>query len=209
MVDTVSSVPDSTASNPIFWKAILKKCQLENVNVEFSMPTDSMHIIASVGDFQLDDVSVDLGRQIYALNRLDLVETSLRYQQGSINQTDTLDFSNLFFNEIHIGLDSIYSQGKEFYGVIRDISMREQSGLHIASTQGRFQSDSISISVPNLLIETDYSNVNLRFSSLWEFLDNPKEGVFEAELRASLAPEDLFIIVPSFPEKFQKDFPSK
>ena len=207
MVDTVSSVPDSTASNPIFWKAILKKCQLENVNVEFSMPTDSMHIIASVGDFQLDDVSVDLGRQIYALNRLDLVETSLRYQQGSINQTDTLDFSNLFFNEIHIGLDSIYSQGKEFYGVIRDISMREQSGLHIASTQGRFQSDSISISVPNLLIKTDYSNLNLRFSSLWEFLDNPKEGVFEAELRASLAPEDLFIIVPSFPEKFQKDFP--
>ncbi len=207
--DTATTPPDTTETAPLAWIALLKQCQLKNVKVDFSMPLDSLSMSASIGDFQLSGVDVDLGKEIYALKRLRLDKSTLSFQQGSVVDTEGFNPSNLVLRDMQIALDSIYNRGKEVRGIIRNVSMKEQSGLNITSAKGKLYSDSLSIAIPELLLQTDYSKIKLKASSLWEFIESPTRGNFKVELSSSINREDILLFVPDLPEKFKKDFPEQ
>ena len=209
ITDTVSTPPDTATTAPIAWVALLKQGQLKNVKVDFSIPQDSLSLQASIGDFQLSGVNVDLAKEIYSLKRLRLDKSSLSFQQGNVADTPGFNPSNLSFSDMQIAVDSVYNRGKEIKGDIRNLSMKEQSGLNIAAVKGRFQSDSLSVVVPNLWVQTDYSKIQIKASSLWKFIENPTQGNFKAQIAASINREDLFLLAPNFPDKFMEDFPKE
>ena len=208
-IDSLTSSPDTTASAPISWMGALKHLELENINVAVSLPMDSVNLDATIGDFKLSGVKVDLGKETYALNHLVLDNTSISYQRGDFVETEGLNPDNIFLSDLHLAFDSLYYKGKEIKGILNDLSFQEHSGLHLASAKGSFQSDSTSMNLSDFYLKTDHSRINVKASSLWEFVNNPQKGRFEAQIKASLASEDLFVIAPDFPEKFKEEFPKK
>lgn len=208
-IDSLASSSDTTASAPINWMGAIKQLQLKNINVAVSLPGDSVNVGTSIGDFELSGVKVDLANELYALNRLALSETSLSYQKGELVEVKGFNPENISLRNVHIACDSLYYQGKEMKGVLKDLSFRDHSGLHLASAKGRFLSDSISIDLSHLDIKTDHSNLYLKASALWEFIEDPRKGHFETRVLGSLASEDLFVVVSDLPEKFQEEFPEQ
>lgn len=208
-IDSLTSSSDTTTSTPINWIGALEHLELKNINIDVSMPLDSINIGAFISDFNISGVNVDLANEIYALNYFDISKTSLSYQKGEVVETRGFNPENISLSGVHVALDSLYYKGKEMKGVLTNLSFQEHSGLHLASAKGNFKSDSLSMDLSDLFLETDYSSISVKASSSWEFIDDPQKGNFEAQIKASLASEDLFVVVSDFPEKFKQEFPEQ
>lgn len=68
--------------------------------------------------------------------------------------------------------------------IIREVTMNERSGLSITSLTGHlFSNDSI-IRVPNLILKTPHSEMNLTAQTYWELINIPTTGRLTARFNA-------------------------
>ena len=206
-----TSATDTTATDPLFWKIMLKKANFDNVSFSLAMPLDSLNMNLALGEASLREGFVDLHKSSYSLDRIYIKKGKVGYTSGNqaVETEETAGFnpSNIQLSDIKIGMNSIYFEGDQLRANIVDFVMKERSGLEIIGTKGKLLADEKHISIPTFEIKTADSHLQMNASANWSLSNIDTNGSIKADFLANISKKDLFKFVPDFPDEFKKAFP--
>ena len=206
IADTTAT--DTTVSEPLYWKFMLQKANLENVSVNLNMPLDSMNVGVKIGSAQLIDGIVDLKKEAYSLQRISINNSAANYISGEGIQTEGFDPSYISLSGLNIRLDSIFYCDNIVKAEIKDFKMRERSGIEILSASGKILADNEQVKVKDLELKTTDSYISLKADAGWNISEITNDGNISARLMADIGKNDIFRLVYNMPDEFKKDFPS-
>ena len=214
LTDTTTTPEDSTSTLPP-WKITLHRLNLEEIGVNLQMPLDSMQLSTEVGHLQVSETVADLNRESYGMKHLLIAGTSVKLDRGTPYLTDSLshprtrglDPSHIALQQIHAEIDSAYFCGRNLYGVIRQFTLSEQSGLTVSSLTARLQADSSRIQLPYFQLLTPHSEINLSADTYWELIDLPTTSHLSTRLDARIGKQDVLLLAGDLPESFKAAYP--
>lgn len=198
MADMVEKDKDTTAT-PFRWRAELRSLKLRNVSFDMIDPKDSLHVLSVIKNADARDAKADFNKQVYTLSRFSLSKSSFEYIQGRNLAKRGINPSHIAVRNLDLKIHSLESKGKKLNGVISNISFVERSGLNITSLSARIYSNDKTITVPQLQIETPYSNITLSAKTDWETLQNSTKGIMQAKLNAHIGLRDVLFTVGKLP----------
>lgn len=214
IADTAAA--DTTAGEPLYWQFMLQKADLENVAINLSMPLDSMNMGVNIGSAALTEGLVDLRKEAYSIQKFIIRNSSAGYASGSGQPAEGFDPSHIAIAGLNIGLDSIYYCGNEIKAEIKELRMKERSGLEIISGGGVVTANDERIDVSGLELKTTDSYLSVQAGAGWNIsqLTNRQsqinnDGSIQARIMADIGKNDLFRFVTGMPEDLRKDFPAE
>ncbi|NDV59878.1 translocation/assembly module TamB [Bacteroides sp. 519] len=111
--------------------------------------------------------------------------------------------------------DILADLGQQLYSV-QNISINNTRAIYgqdnivnISSMSGQFYMDSVKLMVPNLNLQTPYSELNLRAQTLWNSNTPFDINSLEAYFDARLGKQDVLLFAGNMPASFQKDYPEQ
>ena len=207
MADT--SAADTTESEPLYWKIQIDRVSIENVEVSVDMPLDTMDFGVSVGRARLTGGYVDLHKSAYSADQLLLENGGATFNSGILPRAEKgLDPSHIAISDMFVNVDSIYYCGEDINALITDFSLKEISGLQVKSTAGHLVSNSQAISLPQLRLTTNSSEIEISASVDWAAADMQKEGALAASLMAKIGKEDMMLLLGDQDEEFRENYPT-
>lgn len=207
IADTAAA--DTTAGEPLYWKFMLHEANLENVAINLSMPLDSMNMGVNIGSAALTEGLVDLRKEAYSIQKFRIRNSSAGYASGSGQTTEGFDPSYIAIAGLNIGLDSIYYCGNEIKAEIKELRMKERSGLEIISAGGVVTANDERIDVSGLELRTTDSYLSVQAGAGWNISQINNDGSISVRIMADIGKNDLFRFVTGMPEDFRKDFPAE
>ncbi len=214
IADTAAA--DTTAGEPLYWQFMLQKANLENVAINLSMPLDSMNMGVNIGSATLTEGLVDLRKEAYSIQKFRINNSSASYVSGNEKPAEGFDPSYIAIAGLNIGLDSIYYCGNEIKAEIKELRMKERSGLEIISAGGKIMANDERIGISGLELKTTDSYFSVKAGAEWNIsqLTNRQsqinnDGSISARIMADIGKNDLFRFLTGMPEDFRKDFPAE
>lgn len=204
-----TSAADTTASAPVYWKFRLRKIDFEDVSFAMQMPLDTLRMGIALDRLSLREGDVDLHQMAYAARTLSLEGGKATFESGTLAPIEKgIDPSHIVLTEINLRMDSLRYAGNDIHALIRNLNLKEHSGLEITSGEGRLVSDAHTLNVPSLRIKTPDSVIELNASMDWDAMDTDKEGTIRARLMADIGKNDLLKVVTDMPDEFVRHYPS-
>lgn len=214
MADTAAA--DSADGEPLFGLFLLHEACLENVAIGLSMPLDSVRMGVDIGSAALTEGLVDLRKGAYSVQGFRVRSSSVRYASGSGHPAEGFDPSHIAIAGLDIGLDSVYYCGNEIRAEIKELRMKERSGLEIISGGGKITADDGRMGLSGLELKTSDSYLSVQAGAGWNIsqLTNRQsqinnDGGIRVGIMADIGKNDLFRFVTGMPEDFRKDFPAE
>ena len=214
IADTAAA--DTTAGEPLYWQFMLQKANLENVAINLNMPLDSMDMGVNIGSATLTESLVDLRKEAYSIHKFRINNSSASYVSGNEKPAEGFDPSYIAIAGLNIGLDSIYYCGNEIKAEIKELRMKERSGLEIISAGGKIMANDERIGISGLELKTTDSYFSVQAGAEWNIsqLTNRQsqinnDGSISARIMADIGKNDLFRFLTGMPEDFRKDFPAE
>lgn len=214
IADTAAA--DTTAGRPPRWRLMLQKAGLENVAINLSMPLDSMDVGLDIGSAALTEGLVDLRKGAYAIQRFRINNSSAQYASGGGLPAEGFDPSYIAIEGLNIGLDSIYYCGNEIKAEIKELKMKERSGLEIISAGGKIMANDERIGISGLELKTTDSYFSVQAGAEWNISQINNDGSIQARIMADIGRNDLFRFLTGMPEdlalpimQFRRDFPAE
>ncbi len=205
-----TTVQDTTASEPVYWKFQLQKIDFEDVSFALQMPLDTLSMAVSVNRLALRGGDVDLHRMAYSARTFALEEGKFGFDSGSLPPSEEgIDPSHIAITDFNLSMDSLYYAGNDIRAFIRTFELKERSGLEITSGEGRLVSDAHTLRIPSLRIQTQDSALELNASMDWDAMDADKEGAIRARLMADIGKNDLLKVVTGLPVEFIREYPAR
>lgn len=206
MCDTMAI---DTTSAGINWCVELQKIKLEKVAFACRMPCDSLFLHVRVEDALLTDGVADLGTGRYGASTFQAHINELFYGTDLTEPAPGLDFSHLLLTSISLSLDSmLYGGGTDMSAVIKECTAQERSGFAIKTLTGRVVSDRENIRIPDFLLETAASTIEMQADVPWASIDeqNP-EGRLSLDAKARIGKHDALLMLGSQAQVFQQYYP--
>ena len=207
---------DTTASEPIYWKILLDKIDVENVGLALKMPNDSLFLRTQFPKAKVKDGVIDLKESSYFLKTFMIEEAALAYDYGleasqlpAKSLGKTLNPSHLSFKNVDLQVDSIYYCGRDIRANVTRFDWVERSGLELVRTEGRILTDSAMINIPKFTMKTTGSSFDLRTQLAWDVLEMKKTGVISARLSAEVGKSDMVKVVGGMDPEFIESYPSQ
>lgn len=207
IADTAAA--DTTASEPLYWQFMLQKANLENVAINLSMPLDSMNMGVNIGSATLTEGLVDLRKEAYSIQKFRINNSSANYVSGNEKPAEGFDPSYIAIAGLNIGLDSIYYCVNEIKAEIKELRMKERSGLEIISAGGKIMANDERIGISGLELKTTDSYFSVQAGAEWNISQINNDGSISARIMADIGKNDLFRFLTGMPEDFRKDFPAE
>ncbi len=195
LMDSLESSSSDSVSVLPRWTMELKELRMRNVAADVQFPGDSISLKSQLAELRLEQAEADLGKQCYAWRTFRLEGASLDY--------------GLVLRDVHVGLDSVFWQGKTFRADLTDLGLNEGSGLSVTALTGHLRADSTEgVRIPNLRLLTPHSEINLQTDARSELIENPERGCLNARLDARIGKEDILLLTgKNLPEAFRRDYP--
>jgi len=197
---------DTTAA--VNWKIYVNELRLEQLAFRLTEPADTLELTAWVEDLRTENVEIDLSQDRYSMHALSLTGGTLAYDMLARPAVGGLDLNHLYLRNIRIGIDSVRYAGREIAAAIHELSMDERSGLSLVRATAHLRADSTGIDAPDLLVQTAHSELSGQLHTLWETVEDPSAGNFQAQLTARLGKQDIMLFAGSLPEAFRAAYPS-
>ena len=190
---------DTTSSEPIYWKILLDKIDIEDVGFSLKMPQDSIFIRTVLPKSTLKDGVINLKDSSYFVKSFGIDGAELAYGP----QKEWL------LQEIGLQIDSAYYCGRNIRANINNFVFREQSGLKLLSTKGRVQADSTLIQIPNFTMKTAASSLDLQTKIGWDVLEMKQSGVISVQASAQIGKSDVAKVLGGRDTLFLQTYPEK
>lgn len=208
LADTTPRVQD-TVQSPIRWKLDLEDVTLDNVALAMDLPLDTLSLAARIGRAKLHDGNVDLYRQLYEASTVSFSGSSLSYSKGDRAALPGFDPSHIAVTDLDLRVDSVSYRGLAVSALIRELSLRERSGLEVESLRGEVRMDSTRIDVPGLELRTSNSRLSLTAEGSLGAFSRLPEGEIKARLAASLGKNDVMLFASMLPPDFRDAYPDR
>ena len=204
---TTTEEEEDTTSTPINWAVALEEIRLDRVAFALQMPSDSLRLTAFIREAGLEEGRVDLGDERYTFDRFQLTDAAMTYDANYAAPAEGLDAAHIRLSKVNTLIEGLSYKGTEINAHIDHITAEERSGLALTTFKGRIQSEKGEIQVPELLLQTPYSEMRLTAGIPWSSLEEHPKGNLNASLNAYFGKEDLCIVAASLPEDFMNQYP--
>lgn len=199
-----------TASSAVNWRIDLENVALSDTKIRFSMPGDSLAVSAGIRRAVLSDGSVDLANAKYAVHRFDLEADSVFYDLPYEEPAAGLDVNHLALRDVAVGVDSVLFDGNALALslAVREVRMKEKSGLAVTALQGRLDMDSVSLHVPGMVLRTADSYLQVRADMDFDALSEHPRGKLMARLTGELGKQDVLLFAGGLPSAVVRAYPN-
>lgn len=200
-----------TASSAVNWRIELEKVALCNTKIHLTMPGDSMSVRAGIHRAVLESGSIDLGKALYKVHRFDLCADSVLYDLPYMAPVEGLDANHIALRDVAVGVDSVLFDGNSMALslAVRESRMKEKSGLVVTAIQGRFEMDSTSLHLPNMLLRTSDSYFQAQADMDFDALSEHPKGRLMARLTGEIGKQDVLLFAGGLPPAVVKAYPNE
>lgn len=208
-IDSIAS-DTTTVSEPVNWKILVDLIQLEQVAINLTMPADSLSLTAKLQETHIDHLQVDLGQELYTLSSLrirqSLAGVDMNFEPPALSGIDP---NHLALQDINILMDSVHYQGKDIRAIIQEFSANERSGLSLLA-EGSITSDSNRVVIPQFLVRTPYSKMELSALVPWKAIeDDPQGESMRLSFHAAIGKEDIQLAGGKELEPLMREYPQR
>ncbi len=185
------SVPEDTST--IDWRVQLDDLSLQKVKLAVLLTpnADSTWVTANLGEMQTK-AYIDLKESAYRVDWLDMKESAIAYDlQKEPRKPQQFDSNHLLFEDVCLKIDSLSYVGDDFSMNLRQLATKEQSGLTITETQGRVEMDSLALTIPQLHMRTEDSDLSLAYRMDMNAFDDENPGKFSLVSEGQIGKGDV------------------
>ena len=205
LIDTV--IPD-TSTTKTLWKIYADSLTINQSQVALHLPGDTLSLDAWLGHAAAYTGEIDLGQERYSVGRFVVNDGKLKYDQNYEPSIDGFDYNHIALDGLQIDIDSIWYQEPRLNLNVRQMAMRDKSGLEITELTGPFSMDATSISLPHAKLRTLDSDVEAEFEMDTNAFDSMNPGALRLRLNAQLGKQDLLRFVGGLPQQVQQRWPN-
>ena len=205
MIDTV--VPDTSTSKTL-WKIYADSLTINRSQVAFHQPGDTLSVNAWLGRASAYEGVVDLEKELYTVSRFVVRDGKLAYHQNYEPEVEGFDYNHIDLTGVQIDIDSIMFQQPRLSLNVRQLVMRDKSGLEITELRGPFSMDSTSIQLPHAVLRTPDSDIEAEFEMDLNAFDSISPGALRMRLNAQLGKQDLLRFMGGLPQQMQQQWPN-
>lgn len=189
LADTTPS--EDTTQTEIRWKIKSPDIKIENVGFTLDMPLDTMCMTAYIGNSTLKHADVDLLESKYSVQHFSLLDAKIGMKTGNRPALPTFDPANISAEGINIEADSVLYHGTKLNLALRDIRLRERSGLELVSAKGNICSDTTSLNISGLDIKTKASSLHIEGKAGMTLLDSMPSGEIRLAVKTDIGMADI------------------
>lgn len=200
--------PDTTTSSPVYWKILLESLRCEKVNVALQL-SDTTRMAVGLGDLTLAGGEVDLRHSAYKLAHLRLQGGAFSMDSDTLEAQPSLDPGHLHLTDWNMEIDSVAYSGMQLGAVIKNLTLKERSGLQITTFTGRLYSDDETLHIPQLRLETPDSYVEARGDMAWKALEPNDDATMSLRLLGELGKQDMLLLAGGMPAEFVRTYPNR
>ena len=185
------SVPEDTST--IDWRVQRVEWSLQKVKLAVLLTpnADSTWVTANLGEMQTK-AYIDLKESAYRVDWLDMKESAIAYDlQKEPRKPQQFDSNHLLFEDVCLKIDSLSYVGDDFSMNLRQLATKEQSGLTITETQGRVEMDSLALTIPQLHMRTEDSDLSLAYRMDMNAFDDENPGKFSLVSEGQIGKGDV------------------
>ena len=186
-IQMADSIPeDTTTSEPTLWKIYVDSITVDRSDVVFHMPGDTMSVNAHMGNLTAREALIDLGTQTYKVGSVDWIHGAVKYDQNFQPHIEGLDYNHIDLSDITVGIDSIYYHDPTLRLYLRQVALKEKSGLEVSHMSGPVVMEDGAIKLPKFRLSTPYSNIDVELDMPLSLMEPVDPGKMRLKMNASL-----------------------
>ena len=201
------SVPEDTTTSENLWKIHIDKAAILRSDVTLHMPGDTMSVSTHLGALIVSEALVDLGTQTYTVGSVEWGNGRVQYDKNYEPRIEGLDFNHIDFDHIQLAIDSIYYHDPTLRLHLRQMALRERSGLQITNLTGPVVMENGSLSLPKFRLTTPESDIDVELDMPLSLMDKNNTDPLRLRLNAQLGREDLMRFMGTMPSSFRDGWP--
>ena len=207
-IQMADSIPeDTTTSEPTLWKIYLDSITVDRSDVVFHMPGDTMSVNAHMGSLTAREALIDLGSQTYTVSSVDWLHGAVKYDQNFQPQIEGLDYNHIDLSDITVGIDSIYYHDPTMRLHLRQVALKEKSGLEVSHLSGPVVMEDGAIKLPKFRLSTPYSDIDVELDMPLSLMEPVDPGKMRLKMNASLGKQDLMPFMAELPAAMRQRWP--
>ena len=207
-IQMADSIPeDTTASEPVLWKIYVDSITIDRSDVVFHMPGDTMSINAHLGHLAAREALIDLGSQTYTVGSVDWLHGAVKYDQNFQPHIEGLDYNHIDLSDISVGIDSIYYHDPTMRMYLRQVALKEKSGLAVTHLSGPIAMVDGAIKLPKFRLSTPYSDIDVELDMPLSLMEPVDPGKMRLKMNASLGKQDLMPFMADLPAAMRQRWP--
>lgn len=207
-IQMADSIPeDTTTSEPVLWKIYVDSITIDRSDVVFHMPGDTMSVNAHLGSLVAREALIDLGTQTYTVGSVDWVHGAVKYDQNYQPRIDGLDYNHIDLSDITVGIDSIYYHDPTLRMYLRQVALKEKSGLAVTHLSGPIAMEDGAVKLPKFRLSTPYSDIDVELDVPLSLMEPVDPGKMRLRMNASLGKQDLMPFMADLPAAMRQRWP--
>ena len=207
-IQMADSIPeDTTASEPVLWKIYVDSITIDRSDVVFHMPGDTMSINAHLGHLAAREALIDLGSQTYTVGSVDWLHGAVKYDQNFQPHIEGLDYNHIDLSDISVGIDSIYYHDPTMRMYLRQVALKEKSGLAVTHLSGPIAMVDGAIKLPKFRLSTPYSDIDVELDMPLSLMEPVDPGTMRLKMNASLGKQDIMPFMADLPAAMRQRWP--
>ncbi len=208
LVELSDTVPPDTTESKNAWKILVDKLSVERSDVAVRMPGDSLRVAAHLGNTVAANGYFDLDKGEYCVGSLEW-QGGLNYDQRFEPRTKGFDYNHLSLSDVNIGVDSLYYCSPKLNLILRNCSLKEQSGLEITELSGPVSLDSARVHLPDVRLRTPESSLDAHVVMDMDAFSSQSPGKIHVSADGSLGKQDLMRFMGGMPTQFVRKWPNQ
>ena len=206
-----------TTTSEVKWIINADSLSITRTDLKIHLPGDTLQVGGYLARAVAREALIDIGQEIYKVSSLDWHDGALTYDDRSEPEAKGLDYYHIALSDIRLGIDSIsYTpQGTSLF--MRQMALKEKSGLEITELKGGIRLDSAfhNIKIPSMTLRTPDSDIMAEadidlsaFSPHHQGTENPRQGNLRVRLNAQIGKQDLSRLIGDLPQKLMERYPN-
>lgn len=201
------SVPEDTTKTENLWKIHFDDATIVRSDIDFHMPGDTMSVKAHLGELIAREGNIDLGTETYTVGSFDWNNGQLAYDQNFEPKINGLDFNHIDLTHLNIGIDSIYFHDPSLRFNIRQVALKEKSGMEVTELAGPIEMENGNVRLPRFRLKTPDSDIYAELDMPLSLTDSVNPGNMNLMVDAQIGKQDMMRFAESMPKAMQERWP--
>lgn len=192
-VELSDTVPPDTTESKSKWLINVKDLKVHKSSFVVHMPGDTLQVALAMKEAVAANGMFDIGKGIYQLATFTMEDGNASFDNNFITPLRKgIDSNHLKITNLFVNIDSLRSQGADLRVNIRDMKLKERSGLELKSFSAKVLMDSLQVKF-NGGLSTPWSNIFASLTMDLNAFDTWNPGTINALIDGSFGRNDLLL----------------
>jgi hypothetical protein len=138
---------------------------------------------------------------------VDWLNGAVKYDQNYQPHIEGPDYNHIDLSDITVGIDSIYYCDPTLRLHLRQVALKEKSGLAVTHLSGPVVMENGAVKLPKFRLSTPYSDIDVELDMPLSLMEPVDPGKMRLRMNASLGKQDLMPFMADLPVAMRQRWP--